>query len=108
MRTEAESAEAGEIVGVTGPRDAVTGDTLCDGNHPIVLESIVFPEPVISMAVEPESSADRRKLAETLTLLSRQDPTFRAAVNEDHHGGTLLSRRRRIRTGGASSRVGAR
>jgi elongation factor G len=82
-KLEAESVEAGDIVGITGPKDAVTGDTLCDGTHPIVLESITFPEPVISMAVEPESSADRRKLAETLQVLSRQDPTFRATVNEE-------------------------
>lgn len=89
-KIETESASAGEIVGITGPKDAVTGDTLCDGAHAIALESIVFPEPVISMAVEPESSADRRKLAETLQLLSRQDPTFRATVNEET-GQTLIS-----------------
>jgi elongation factor G len=89
-KLEAESVEAGDIVGISGPKDAVTGDTLCDGNHPIVLESIVFPEPVISMAVEPESSADRRKLAETLQVLSRQDPTFRASVNEET-GQTIIS-----------------
>ncbi|MGQ0635870.1 MAG: elongation factor G [Planctomycetaceae bacterium] len=89
-KIEAESAEAGDIVGITGPKDAVTGDTLCDGAHPILLESIVFPEPVISMAVEPESSADRRKLAETLQLLARQDPTFRTTVNEET-GQTIIS-----------------
>ncbi|HBH50985.1 MAG TPA: elongation factor G [Planctomycetaceae bacterium] len=86
----AESVEAGDIVGIAGLKDTVTGDTLCEGNHPIALESITFPEPVISMAVEPESSADRRKLAETLTLLSRQDPTFRAVVNEET-GQTIIS-----------------
>ena len=89
-KLETDEVEAGEIVGVTGIKDSATGDTLCEANHPIALESIVFPEPVISMAVEPESSADRRKLAETLTLLSRQDPTFRAAVNEET-GQTLIS-----------------
>jgi elongation factor G len=86
----AEEVEAGDIVGIAGLKDTVTGDTLCDGAHPIALESITFPEPVISMAVEPESSADRRKLAETLTLLSRQDPTFRAVVNEET-GQTIIS-----------------
>jgi len=86
----AESVEAGDIVGIAGLKDTVTGDTLCEGNHPIALESISFPEPVISMAVEPESSADRRKLAETLTLLARQDPTFRAVVNEET-GQTIIS-----------------
>jgi elongation factor G len=89
-KLETDAVEAGDIVGITGPKDAVTGDTLCDGNHPIVLESIVFPEPVISMAVEPESSADRRKLAETLQLLGRQDPTFRSTVNEET-GQTIIS-----------------
>ena len=89
-KLETDAVEAGEIIGITGIKDSVTGDTLCEANHPIVLESIVFPEPVISMAVEPESSADRRKLAETLQLLSRQDPTFRASVNEET-GQTIIS-----------------
>lgn len=89
-KIETEFAEAGDIVGVTGPKEVVTGDTLCDAQHPILLESIVFPEPVISMAVEPESSAERKKLAETLQFLARQDPTFRAKVNEET-GQTLIS-----------------
>jgi elongation factor G len=89
-KLETDAVEAGEIVGVTGIKDSATGDTLCEANHPIALESIVFPEPVISMAVEPESSADRRKLAETLQMLARQDPTFRATVNEET-GQTLIS-----------------
>lgn len=89
-KLEMDQVEAGDIVGITGPKDAVTGDTLCEANHPILLESITFPEPVISMAVEPESSADRRKLSETLQMLSRQDPTFRATVNEET-GQTLIS-----------------
>ena len=89
-KTETEEAETGDIVGLTGLKDSVTGDTLCDANHPILLESIVFPEPVISMAVEPESSADRKKLADTLHVLGRQDPTFRAKVNEET-GQTLIS-----------------
>ncbi|MBI3863839.1 MAG: elongation factor G [Planctomycetia bacterium] len=89
-KLETDAVDAGEIVGITGIKDSATGDTLCEANHPIALESIVFPEPVISMAVEPESSADRRKLAETLQMLSRQDPTFRATVNEET-GQTLIS-----------------
>jgi elongation factor G len=89
-KLETDAVEAGEIVGITGIKDSATGDTLCDANHPIALESIVFPEPVISMAVEPESSAERRKLAETLQMLARQDPTFRATVNEET-GQTLIS-----------------
>jgi elongation factor G len=89
-KLETDAVDAGEIVGITGIKDSATGDTLCEANHPIALESIVFPEPVIAMAVEPESSADRRKLAETLQMLSRQDPTFRATVNEET-GQTLIS-----------------
>jgi elongation factor G len=89
-KLETDSVDAGEIIGITGIKESATGDTLCEANHPIALESIVFPEPVISMAVEPESSADRRKLAETLQMLSRQDPTFRATVNEET-GQTIIS-----------------
>ena len=89
-KLEIDEVEAGEIIGITGIKDSATGDTLCDATHPIALESIVFPEQVISMAVEPESSADRRKLAETLQMLSRQDPTFRATVN-DETGQTIIS-----------------
>jgi elongation factor G len=89
-KLETDAVDAGDIVGVTGPKDVVTGDTLCEQHHPITLESIVFPEPVISMAVEPESSADRKKLAEALELLGRQDPTFRAKVSAET-GQTLIS-----------------
>ncbi len=70
--------EAGDIVGIIGLRHSITGDTLCDPKQPILLESIEFPETVISMAIEPESSADRKKLADALEMLRRQDPTFRA------------------------------
>jgi elongation factor G len=89
-RVEAESVDAGDIVGILGPKDSVTGDTLCDAQHPILLESITFPETVISMAVEPESSADRKKLADTLALLAKQDPTFKARVSEET-GQTIIS-----------------
>ena len=85
-----DSIGPGEIVGVIGPRFAVTGDTLCDQKSPILLESIVFPETVIEMAIEPESTSDREKLGETLELLKRQDPTFKAKENEDT-GQTLIS-----------------
>ncbi|WP_417385177.1 elongation factor G [Gimesia sp.] len=89
-KVETDSIDAGDIAGVIGPKDAVTGDTLCDIKHPILLESISFPETVISMAVEPESSADRKKLEETLVKLSRQDPTFKAVPNEET-GQTIVS-----------------
>jgi elongation factor G len=78
-----EAVEAGDIAGVIGLRHAVTGDTLCETQHPILLESIAFPETVISMAIEPETSADRKKLAEVLEMLKRQDPTFRTRVNDE-------------------------
>jgi len=80
----------GEIVGVIGPRFAVTGDTLCDQKAPVLLESIDFPETVIEMAIEPDSTAERDKLSDILELLKRQDPTFRATENEDT-GQTLIA-----------------
>jgi len=89
-KVQLEQAEAGDIVGVVGPKDSVTGDTLCDQHHPILLESITFPETVISMAVEPDSSAERKKLEDTLKLLSKQDPTFIARMSEET-GQTIIS-----------------
>ncbi len=80
----------GDIVGIIGLRNSVTGDTLCDAKQPILLETIQFPETVISMAIEPETSAERKKLADTLEMLKRQDPTFRAATSEET-GQTLIS-----------------
>ncbi|MCA9056103.1 MAG: elongation factor G, partial [Planctomycetaceae bacterium] len=72
------------------PKEIATGDTLCDPKHPVLLESIAFPETVISMAIEPDSSADRKKLEEALKVLAKQDPTFRAQINEET-GQTLIS-----------------
>jgi len=82
-REQVPSVEAGDIVGIVGLRSSVTGDTLTDPQHPIVLESITFPETVISMAIEPESSAERKKLADVLEMMKRQDPTFRAQESEE-------------------------
>ncbi len=84
------SVAAGDIVGVIGLRHSVTGDTLCDPQHPILLETIQFPETVISMAIEPETSTERKKLADVLEMMKRQDPTFRARENEET-GQTLIS-----------------
>jgi elongation factor G len=89
-RIEADQVAAGDIVGVIGPKEVVTGDTLCDQHQPVLLERITFPETVISMAVEPESSAERKKLADALTRLARQDPTFHARVSEET-GQTIIS-----------------
>jgi elongation factor G len=83
-------ARAGDIVGVIGLRDSITGDTLCDTREPILLASIEFPETVISMAIEPESTDDRKKLSDTLGMLRKQDPTFRAEENPET-GQTLIS-----------------
>jgi elongation factor G len=85
-----EVAGPGEIVGVIGPRYGVTGDTFCDSKAPIELEHIKFPETVIEMAIEPETTADRKKLSETLEMLKRQDPTFQAKENEET-GQTLIA-----------------
>ncbi len=89
-REQVPSAEAGDIVGVIGPRISITGDTLCDAAEPILLESIQFPETVISMAIEPESSLERKKLGDVLEMMKRQDPTFRAQENEET-GQTIIS-----------------
>ncbi|MFN9721035.1 MAG: elongation factor G [Planctomycetota bacterium] len=89
-REKVDVVEAGDICGIIGLKDSATGDTLCEANSPIALESIVFPETVISMAIEPESSADRKKLEDTLRRLERQDPTFRVKSNADT-GQTIIS-----------------
>ncbi len=89
-REKVESVSAGDICGIIGPRNSATGDTLCDPQHPVLLEQIRFPDTVISMAVEPESSADRRRLAEVLDRLQRQDPTFRAVIDPET-GQTIMS-----------------
>lgn len=89
-REQVATVGTGDIVGVIGLRHSVTGDTLCESQSPILLEPIEFPETVISMAIEPDSTADRKKLSEVLALMRRQDPTFRAEENEDT-GQTLIS-----------------
>lgn len=85
-----ESVGAGDICCVIGPRFGITGDTLCDTKSLIELPSIRFAETVLSMAIEPESTSDRKKLEETLDMLRRQDPTFRAVENEEL-GQTIIS-----------------
>jgi len=89
-REQVDSVETGDIVGLIGLRASVTGDTLCDAKDSILLESITFPETVISMAIEPETSAERKKLADALEMLKRQDPTFRASESSET-GQTLIS-----------------
>lgn len=87
---QVETVGAGDIVGVIGPRYSITGDTFCDPRNPILLPTIEFPASVISMAIEPESTVERKKLAEVLDMMKRQDPTFRADENEET-GQTLIS-----------------
>ncbi|MBN2580306.1 MAG: elongation factor G [Pirellulales bacterium] len=90
-RQQVEAVAAGDIIGIVGLKHSVTGDTLCDTHaDPILLETIAFPETVISMAIEPESATERKKLAQVLEMMKRQDPTFRARENEET-GQTLIS-----------------
>ena len=81
---------AGDIGAILGMREASTGDTICSLNDPIVLERIKFPEPVISVAIEPKTTADQDKLAKALKSLSEEDPTFKVRVDENT-GQTLIS-----------------
>lgn len=74
---------AGDIGAVLGLRDTFTGDTLCDASHPILLETITFPEPVISVAIEPKTAADQDKMADALRKLAEEDPTFRVRTDEE-------------------------
>jgi len=85
-----DTAHAGDIVAAVGLKDTLTGDTLCDTHNPVRLESITFPETVISMSIEPRSAADRLKLSEALLLLRREDPTFGFA-NDEETGQTIIS-----------------
>lgn len=89
-REEIEEAGAGNIVAVIGLRSVKTGDTLCDEQHPIVLESLFIPEPVISLSIEPKTKADRDKLSTVLQRMAEEDPTFRIRSNEET-GQTIIS-----------------
>ncbi|MDR1965253.1 MAG: elongation factor G [Synergistaceae bacterium] len=89
-REEMESATAGMIVAIPGLKQVRTGDTLCSEDFPVVLENLVFPEPVIDLSVEPMSKADQIKLAKGLEALSEEDPTFRVSVSEES-GQTIIA-----------------
>jgi elongation factor G len=82
-REEIESTGAGDIVAVMGLKDTTTGDTLCDPSSPVVLESMTFPEPVISVAIEPKTKSDQEKLGTAIQRLAEEDPTFRVSTNEE-------------------------
>jgi elongation factor G len=87
-RDEIEMIEAGDVAGAVGLKDTFTGETLCDFTQQVVLESIKFPEPVISVAIEPRTQADQEKLNEALRRLAEEDPTFQ--VRTDDNTGQLL------------------
>ncbi len=89
-REDIDEANAGDIVAAIGFRVATTGDTLCDPAHPIVFESMQFPEPVVSVAIEPKTKADHDKLSNALKKLAIEDPTFRVRVDEET-GQTVIS-----------------
>ncbi len=89
-REDIDSAQAGLIVAIPGLKQVRTGDTLCDEKDPILLENLTFPDPVISLSVEPMSKADQIKLAKGLEALAEEDPTFKVALNEET-GQTLIS-----------------
>jgi elongation factor G len=78
-----EIAYAGDIVAAVGPKDTVTGDTLCDAKRPLLLERMHFPKTVVAMSIEPKSSAERDRLGEVLRILAKQDPTFQYRVDAE-------------------------
>ena len=83
-------ADAGDIVALVGLKNSITGDTICDQDQPIVLERMDFPEPVISMSIEPASQADKEKLGNALTTIRREDPSFRSHFDEET-GQTIIA-----------------
>lgn len=89
-REEISIVYAGDIAAAVGLKDTGTGDTLCDEKHPVILESMNFPDPVIDIAVEPKTKADQDKLGVALSKLTEEDPTLRASTNEET-GQTILS-----------------
>ena len=89
-REEIKEVRAGEIVAAIGLKTATTGDTLCDPAHPIILEKMEFPDPVISVAVEPKTKADQEKMALALQRLAQEDPSFRVHTDEES-GQTIIS-----------------
>lgn len=89
-REEVKEISAGDIAAVVGFKHTLTGDTLCDEKNPIILESIEFPEPVMSVAIEPKTKADQEKLSQSLGKLAQEDPSFKVSFNEET-GQTIIS-----------------
>jgi len=90
QREEIDEVRSGDIAAIVGLKDVTTGQTLAEKDHPIVLESMDFPAPVISVAIEPKTKADQEKLSSSLMKLAKEDPTFRLRVDEET-GQTLIS-----------------
>ena len=89
-RDDIKEAYAGDIIALAGLKDTTTGDTLCDASHPIVLENMEFPDPVIQLAVEPKTKADVEKMGMALSRLAMEDPSFRVSSDPDS-GQTIIS-----------------
>jgi len=89
-REEIATIHCGEIAAAVGLRNTATGDTLCDAKHPVILESMEFPEPVISVAIEPKTKADQDRMGQALARLAEEDPTFVTETNEET-GQTIIS-----------------
>ena len=89
-RTEIDEIPAGNIGAIIGLKDTKTGDTLCDMNHPVLLERMIFPEPVISISVEPKTKADQEKMGMALNKLAEEDPSFRVSSNPET-GQTIMA-----------------
>ena len=89
-REDLDIVYAGDIAAVVGVKNTTTGDTLCDENHPIILESMVFPEPVIEVAIEPKTKAGQEKMGIALAKLAEEDPTFRTYTNKET-GQTIIA-----------------
>jgi elongation factor G len=89
-REDVDGVEAGDIAAAVGLKNTTTGDTLCEEKHPVVLENITFPEPVISQAIEPKTKVDQERLGQSLQKLAEEDPTFRMFTDEET-GQTIIS-----------------
>ena len=89
-RTDIDQVYSGDIAAIVGTKNTTTGDTLCDENHPIVLESMEFPEPVIRVAIEPKSKASQEKMGIALSKLAEEDPTFKTYTDEET-GQTIIA-----------------
>src|SRR3546814_8456485 len=88
-REDIDEAFAGDIVAIAGLKETTTGDTLCDPQHPIILERMEFPDPVIELSVEPKTKADQEKMGIALNRLAAEDPSFRVSTNHES-GQTII------------------